>query len=173
NISVSVTLSAVTIAPTAVTAVNGGAGAASLGAFKSIKADLKGGNDVFSIDPAAGFKVTGATSISLGDGDNTLNMITSGKIELAALTVKGGDGVDTVTVQGGMGTGSVISGAPSFSYLSGGSTTTLSDINFSSTAKVTATEGAGVITNNVLATNVNVAKTFTASLGSSNPAQVS
>jgi hypothetical protein len=173
DITVNVTLTGATITPNAGTTVNGGAGAATLGAFKSIKADLKGGNDVFSIDPAAGFKVTGPTSIALGDGDNTLNLVTTGKIELTALTVKGGDGVDTVTVQGGTGTNSVVAGAASFTYLNGGSTTTLTDINFGSTAKVTATEGAGVITNNVIATNVNVAKMFTAILGSSNPAQVS
>jgi len=171
DITVNVTATGATITGNAGTTVNG-AGSATVGTFKSIKADLKGGDDVFSIDPAAGFKVTGATSITLGDGDNTLNMITTGKIELAALTVKGGDGMDTVTVQGGAGTNSVVNGAALFSYLNGGSTTNLTDIKFGTTAKVVATEGAGLDTNDVLGTNLTVVKTLAASLGSSNPAQV-
>jgi hypothetical protein len=138
------------------------------GAASSIKADLKGGDDSLNIDPASPFKVTGSVSFTLGDGDNTLDLTTSEAITLGSLTVKGGDGFDSVTLQPGIGLGSRVSGPATFSYSSGGSDTSLNDTDFGSSMKLTT--GDAVATGNSFeATTVSVLKTITADLGNSNP----
>lgn len=141
------------------------------GSVKSIKADFHGGSDAIAIDPAADFVMSGTASITLGDGNNSLDMVTTQKIALKGLTVKGGDGIDLVTIQGGAGKGSLI-GATSMSYANGGSTTVLSNLTFTSGVSLTATD-AVAISNGVTATNIAVAKTFSASLGTSTAALAS
>ena len=139
------------------------------GTVTSMKVDLKGGADTFLIDGTVPFTVPGAVAVALGDGDNTLDLTTTGKIDLGSLAVTGGDGADTVTVVAGDGTGSRVVGAAAFTYGPGGSTTTLAELAFGSTVKVTAGDATGT-PNGVDATDVTVAKTFTASLGNSFPA---
>lgn len=136
------------------------------GIVKNIRADMKGGGDDFSIDSGAAFTPAGAVSIALGDGNNTLTLSTTGALELSSLTVTGGDGSDDVTVKGGAS--SAVAGAGKFTYLNGGSTTTLDNVDF---ASVTITAGNGS-TNDVSISNLTVTKTVSAALSNSNPALV-
>jgi hypothetical protein len=174
GVTLKVTAGDVTLTPDADTTISSGAPGVPLtlpGVVKSIKADLKGSDDTLLIDNTVDFVVTGPVAITLGDGNNTLNLTTAGKITLGALTVKGADGTDTVTIQGGAGTGSTI-GPASFNYANGGSTTTLGDVRFN--VGVTLIAGDAVTAPNaVTATNVTVVKTFSAALANSNPALVS
>jgi hypothetical protein len=142
------------------------------GTVTSMKVDLKGGADTFLIDGTVPFTVPGAVAVVLGDGDNTLDFTTTGKIELGTLAVTGGDGSDTVTVVAGDGTASRVVGAAAFTYGPGGSTTTLAEVAFGSTIKVTAGDAVG-IPNTIDATDVTTAKAVTANLGNSFPALVS
>jgi hypothetical protein len=167
GVTLKVTPAGVTLTSDGTTSINGLTNPVTLPAIKSIKADLKGGDDTLSIDSTSGFAVTGLVGITLGDGDNTLNLTTTGKIELGALIVKGGDGADTVTVQGGVSAGSVVKGAASFGYANGGSNTTLADVQFALGAKVTAGD-AGGSSNDLTATTV-TGKIFTVDLGNSFP----
>jgi hypothetical protein len=139
-------------------------------AVTSIKVDLKGGGDLLSLDTTAPFVVSGAVSINLGDGNNTLDLTTSGQIDLGGLTVKGGDGTDTVTMNGAVG--SRVVKAASLTYADGGSTTTLTNVAFGVGVKLTALDAVSVA-NTVEATNVTVAKTFNAALGNSTGALAS
>ena len=91
------------------------------------------------MDPTVDLLVPGAVSLTLGDGNNVLDLTTNNVITLGSLIVKGGDRSDTVTVQGGAFLGSRINGAASFSYANGGSDTALGDIEFGVGVKVTAT----------------------------------
>jgi hypothetical protein len=156
-----------TLTPDATTTINGPAVVP--GTVKSIKADFKGGDDTVSIHPTDGFKVTGTTAITLGDGNNTLDLVTTGVLDLAALTVKGGDGTDALTIQGGAN--SVINKAATFSFLNGGSTTTLTDIRFGLGVNLKAGDAIGN-PNSVSGTNVQVARVFTANMGNSVPGTV-
>jgi hypothetical protein len=172
---ITVTGANVVLTPDVDTAINNpanpGVQVALPGSVKSIKADFHGGNDAIAFDPTADFVMSGAASIILGDGNNTLDMITTQQIALSGLTVKGGDGTDAVTIRGGAGKGSLI-GATSMSFLNGGSNTILSDLKFTAGLTLSATD-AVAISNNVDATNVTVIKTFSASLGTSTAALVS
>jgi hypothetical protein len=140
------------------------------GTVKSIKANLLGGADTVSIDGAADFIVPGSVSLNLGDGNNTLNLTTTGKITLTGLTVTGGDGLDTINVSGG--TGSTIGGTAKFTLGNGGTVTNLTGVGFSGvsfTAGEAAGDGVTEPTNSVVGTNLTVTKTFTAGLGNGNP----
>lgn len=175
GITLKVTGTDVTLTPDAGTAVGTSAPGDAVtipGVVKSIKADLKGGADVVAIDGTAPFQLAGPVTISLGDGANTLDLVTTGKIQLSALTVKAGDGLDTVTVSGGTTASSLVTGAASFSYGTGGSSTTLSDIKVGTTLKVTAGDAGGQ-PNEVVANNLTVVGPMTASLNNANPATVS
>jgi hypothetical protein len=163
------------ITPDAGTSVNGGAvGAPALvsGTVKSIVANFKGGADDVSIDGTAAFTVPGAVSITLGDGDNVLNMSTTGKIDVGSLIVKGTDGSDTVTVQGGPGAGSQVKGATSFNYANGGSVTTLRDMRFGVGVSVIAGESASA-PNEVIVEDATIVASLVASLSNSLIANVS
>ena len=138
------------------------------GTVTSIKADLKGGGDTVALDPTAILNVPGAVSFTLGDGDNRLDLSSTLNITMGSLTVKGGDGEDVVIVQGGVGEGSKINGAASFTYANGGSETTLGDVDIGIGMKVTAGDGTGNPNNVTLAT-VTIAKSLQADLGNSNP----
>lgn len=106
GLTITVTATDVTIDPDASTFLNSkalGDSETFLGVVKTIKADFKGGNDSISISPTLPFVVPGAVSFLLGDGDNTLDLTTDKVITLGSLFTKGGDGLDTVTVQAGIG----------------------------------------------------------------------
>jgi hypothetical protein len=139
-----------------------------VGQVKSIKADFKGGNDTVAVDNVLAFNVTGPVAIKLGDGNNVLDLVTSGAITLGGLTVTGGDGTDTVNVSGGAG--SKIGGTATFTYANGGSETNLTGVSYTAVT-VTATEGTG-IPNNVTANGISVLKTLSAATGSSFPAVI-
>ena len=68
------------------------------GTIKTIKADFKGGSDEVSVRPTDDFVLTGTVSLKLGEGDNTLDLVTTGRIGLRGLSVAAADGIDTVTV---------------------------------------------------------------------------
>src|SRR5262245_33887956 len=164
DVTLTVTPTNVTLTGNGGTTVNGVAAPVILGTTKSIKADLKGGNDTLSIDGTASFSLTGSASITLGDGDNILNLVTTGKIDIGSLTVKAGDGSDIVTVQGGTGLGSQVKGAASFNFANGGSTANFTDVRFGAGLTVVATDAIG-IPNEVVGTNTTVVKSVSANLG--------
>ncbi len=166
-----VTAGDVTLTPNGDTSINtevAGAPRTLVGIVKSIRADLKGGGDAVWINSNAAFSLSGAVMIALGDGNNTLTMNTSGVLRMASLTVTGGDGSDVVTVQGGAT--SAVTGAGKFTYLNGGSTTTLDNVDF---ASVTVKAGNGVANpNEVSLSNLTVTRTVSTALANSNPALV-
>jgi len=91
GLTLSVTPTEVTVDPDANNKVNNAADGDPVpftGLVKSIRVDLKGGNDSTDINTTQSFNVSGAVSIMLGDGDNTLDFTTSSTISLGSLTVK-------------------------------------------------------------------------------------
>jgi hypothetical protein len=81
----------------------------------SVKTLMKDGDDDVRLAITTDFILSGTASFDLGDGDNTLQLLTTGKIGLAGLSVTAGDGKDTVTVAGGFGKGSQVTGNASIS----------------------------------------------------------
>src|SRR5262249_54915281 len=67
----------------------------------AIRAVMKDGNDTVFLDPAADLVLSGISTFDLGDGDNVLQLSTTGKLDLGGLTVLAGDGLDKVTIAGG------------------------------------------------------------------------
>jgi hypothetical protein len=161
----------VTVTPDANTTIVGsvlGAPAIFAGTLRSIKIDMKGGDDDISIDGAAPFQLSGAVKIALGDGNNNLDLSTTGAFSTGAMTVTAGDGSDTVNiVSDGTGT---INGAARFTFNNGGSNTTLEGLTLAS-VNVTAGDAVGV-PNDVTLTDVTIARTVNVSLANSNPAIV-
>lgn len=136
------------------------------GTVTSIKANLLGGADVLAANPTSPFGVTGPVAVNLGDGNNQLNLSTTGLVTLGGLTYTGGDGSDDVTVGGGAG--SAIGGMTKITVSHGGGTTALTGIGFSAVTYTAGEEGA--TPNAVTGTNLNVTGTFSAALGNSFPA---
>jgi hypothetical protein len=122
----------------------------------SLKADLKGGNDSFSIDPTSKFTLTGPASIKLGDGNNNLDLVTNQELELGGLTVYAGDGADTVDVAAGAGLGKV-TGLAKVDLGIGASILVISETKFTGPAGLKISAG----TLSVTGTNVTVDKTLT------------
>jgi hypothetical protein len=89
------------------TAITGGTSFQNVTALRAVLAD---GNDSLAIDTTAAFRLPGAVTVDLGDGQNALALSTSGKLELGSLTVTAGDGADSVTVAGGAGLESQVTG---------------------------------------------------------------
>ena len=158
-----VTASDVTITPDAATSVNGEAAGTAVIIAKSVtglKVSLRGGNDSFSIDNAADFKLSGAANIDMGDGNNTVNLITSGQLELGSLTIIGGDGEDDVTAQAA---GSKISGSVVLKYGVGGSHTNFVAIDVFGAGGINLSAGEG--DDEFTANFVDVSKAFVANTG--------
>jgi hypothetical protein len=66
----------------------------------SLRAALKGGDDAFLLLDATSLNLPDGAAFDLGDGDNVLDLSTSsGQILLGELTVKAGDGFDTVSIK--------------------------------------------------------------------------
>jgi len=131
-VTLKVTSTDVTLTPDGATAINGQAAGTPVtltGAATTLKAALKSGADSLAIDAAADVILPGGAKVDLGDGDNTLNFTTDGKIELRSLSVVGGDGTDTVTVDAGTGLGK-ITGPASFDGRVGYLFLTLQDLQF-------------------------------------------
>ena len=62
---------------------------------------MKDGNDLIDIDAAAAFDISGNASFDLGDGANTLRMVTSDALSIGGnLIVKAADGFDTIDLDG-------------------------------------------------------------------------
>lgn len=161
----------VTLTPDIDTTISGhptGGTAVFNGTLRSIKIDMKGGDDVVSIDGTAPFQLAGAVKINLGDGSNSLDLSTAGAFSIGALSVTAGDGADTVNiVSGSAGT---INGAVRFAFANGGSDTTLDGLTLAS-LNVTAGDAVGV-PNDVTLNDVKIARTVNLSLANSNPALV-
>lgn len=138
------------------------------GVVRTIKIDMKGGDDNVSIDGTLPFQVTGAVKIGLGDGNNILNLSTTGMFSTGALTVTAGDGADTVAIAGDAN--SAINGAARFTFNNGGSSTTIDGVTMAS-LNVTAGDAVGT-PNDVTLTDVTIARSVNVSLGNSNPAIV-
>jgi hypothetical protein len=89
------------------TTITGGTSFPNVTALRAVLAD---GNDSLAIDNTAAFNLPGAVTVDLGDGQNALALSTNAKLDLGALTVTAGDGADLVTVAGGAGQASKITG---------------------------------------------------------------
>jgi hypothetical protein len=135
------------------------------GPMTALKVDLGGGDDSLTIDGSNDFVLPGGASLTLGDGNNTLGLSTSGKIDLAKLSVQGGDGADTVTVAGGANRGSRVTGPAAFDLGPGDSTTSLTRVDFPGTAGVRLSAGPGSVTGSLTTLNVTVAKALRAAVG--------
>src|SRR5262249_4682449 len=101
------------------TTVNGQAAVTLPGAATSLSANLHGGDDTLAIDPNSDFVLTGAAAINLGDGTNTLNLTTTGRLSLGSLAVTSGPGSNLVTLN--PAAGGTVTGPASFAFGPGGS----------------------------------------------------
>ena len=135
------------------------------GPLTTITADLKGGDDSFSIDGTSDFTLSGLLTVRLGDGDNILSLGTSGRLTVGGLAVRAGDGTDTVTVAGGGGLASQVTGTATFDYGIGDSVTTLTEVNFPGPAGVRLADARVAGTSTLTATNVVVARGVRADVG--------
>jgi large repetitive protein len=120
----------VTLTPDASTQINGKAAGTPVtltGAARTLKASLKEGDDSIAIVNTADFVLTRGAAFDLGEGNNTLDLSTTGRIGLGSLAVKAGDGNDTVTVRGGLGDGSTIATGATFDLGAGAVNLVLGD----------------------------------------------
>jgi hypothetical protein len=92
----------------------------------SVKAVMKGGNDEILSNPIGPFSLSGAANFDLGDGDNTLGLSTAGVITLGSLTVKAGDGDDSITLSGLAG--SKVNGNASFDMKAGDTSVQMNNV---------------------------------------------
>ena len=91
--------SAVTITGLANTQIDDGDVAKTFTGVQSLKVVLGDGND--RVESDAEFFLVGALNFDLGDGDNTLNLMPSvGRLFGGKLSVKAGDGSDTINIHG-------------------------------------------------------------------------
>lgn len=152
----------VTVTPDATTDVGGGNGVAQVfaGTATSLVADMKGGDDAIDIDPASAFILTGAATFKMGDGNSFIFMNTTAKIDLGSLSVTTGDGFDSLSIAGGVGLGSKVSGNATFDFKNGPADVNFADIDFPGAGGVkvkVATKGGSASVN---LSNVDVAKTL-------------
>ncbi len=143
------------------------AGGASFTGVSAVRAALGRGNDAFAISATADFKLSGALSVNLGNGDNDFTLATAGKIDLGGVAVTGGTGSDTVIVSGGAGLGSRVGGVAAFNYNGGESATTFADIAFGGAGGVAVSATGAGNASSLSATAVTVANTLTAAFGTS------
>src|SRR5262245_56508760 len=129
----------------------------------SVKAVMKGGNDEILSNPVGPFALTGAANLDLGDGNNSLGITTAGQVTLGSLTVKAGDGDDSITVAGI--TGSTVTGNVSFDLKAGNTDIHLNNlqINGAGGLKYNATDGADSL--NMLGVKLSKAATVSTGLG--------
>jgi len=120
-------------------------------AAKALSAKMGDGDDTLQADAATAFALTGAATIDLGGGDNTLTLSTAEKLDLGKLTVTAGDGNDKITVRGGLSKGSQILGAAQFNtgigtvdVALGGDGIAFGDLNIKGALGVTSDGGHGV-----------------------------
>ena len=128
----------VTLTPDATTAINAaepGEAVTLTGQARSLRAVLRGGVDTLTFDPAADVVLPDGASFNLGDGENTLSLVTAGRVELGRLAVTAGEGLDTVNVDAGVGLGRV-RGPVTFNYGDGASVTRLFDLRLPGPAGV-------------------------------------
>jgi hypothetical protein len=112
------------------------------GPINSIKVTTFGGADQVSISDLSDFVLPGFAQFDLGDGSNTLKLVTTGQLSIGALTVKGGDGLDTTQIDAAAG--SQIGTSALFQYGIGGSTTTMKHLAFPGAGQVTLAAADGV-----------------------------
>lgn len=158
----------ITLTPDATTSIAGsvpGAAVTLPGSVTGLRATLGDGNDVLSIDTAAAFNLRGAATVNLGNGDNALNLRTTGRLDLGTLAVTGGTGTDDAVVRGGVGLGSRVTGTATFKYGAGETDTELSDVGFFGSGGVQVTASGVGNRADVFASNVTVANTLKATAG--------
>lgn len=108
---------------------------------RAIRANLKGGDDILSADPAAPFALGGALSVDLGDGNNALDLQPASNLGLGALTVRATSGADVIRMTGPDGGPSWVVGNVHLALGEGGSTTTLSGLDILGRMNLAAGEG--------------------------------
>jgi hypothetical protein len=77
----------------------------------ALRADLKGGSDVFRLLESA-LVLPGGADFYLGNGDNLLDLTTVQALQLGALTVTAGDGLDQIFLRSPAAAGSGITPGP-------------------------------------------------------------
>jgi hypothetical protein len=113
------------------------------GAVTSLRATLNGGDDTLGIPTTADLTLPGSVTVDLGDGNNVLSLDTSGKIDLGSLTVRAGDGLDSIGLSGGGGMGSRVVGAATIALGDGNSTVNVTAVDFQGPSGVRLTAGEG------------------------------
>jgi hypothetical protein len=120
------------------------------GAPVSLRAVLAGGDDGFLLLDATSLRLPGGADFDLGDGDNTLDLsTTNGTLSFGALTVKAGDGFDTVSIKSprdaasGIATGKRQHQPVSFSFGDGGYQAAVDYFNIPGRGGFLVTAGAG------------------------------
>ena len=131
----------ITVTGDATTAIIGGP---TFPNVRSIWAVLKGGDDAVSLASPA-LALAGWSTFDVGDGNNSLSLIATGKLSLGPLLVKAGDGDDVVAISG-----SAASEVKGNAFLSLGAGDTSVSLNALAVrgrrASVVATEGSDALT---------------------------
>ncbi len=161
-VTIRVVGTSVTVTGNAGTLVGGLPFVSGIGVVNAVQATMNGGDDSLRIDPAASFLIPGSFSVNLGPGNNVLGLQTAGRISLGSLGAVADAGNDTITVAGGAGTGSIITGTASISTGSGADAVVLSRITVAGAVAIVTGRGADVLTVQDSSTFLN---TFAASLG--------
>jgi len=121
-------------------------GGPTLNGVTSIRATMKGGDDIVGISELTPFSLSGAANFDLGDGDNALNLRTMVQLTLGSLSVIAGDGDDNLSVVAPAG--SAVTGNLSLDLTAGDTTVDLVNvaINGAGGFKYNAADGDDILT---------------------------
>lgn len=110
TVEILVTAFAVVLTPDNTTRINAGAAGATavLGTATALRASMGNGNDLVYTHFGEDFSLPRGATFDLGEGNDTLRLITDGKLSLGNLAVRGGDGDDLIAVRGGVVDGGTI-----------------------------------------------------------------
>jgi hypothetical protein len=102
SISLRVDSSAVVVTPGSDTRINGGDPGVAVtlqGVVRSLRADLKGGDDSLAADTAVPFSLPGGVTVQLGSGNNQMQFATPGqKIMLGPVSIAAGIGSNEIQI---------------------------------------------------------------------------
>lgn len=114
TLTIRIDSSAVVLTPDSDTRINGGDPGVAVtlqGVVRSLKADLKGGDDTLLSDASAPFSLPGGVTVQLGSGNNQIRLATPGeKIMLGPVSIAAGIGsneIDIASQPGGTVTGAM------------------------------------------------------------------
>lgn len=134
------TASTVLVTGQGATTVDGQA-SKSFAGIRSARVNLRDGNDVLVADPAGDLDLARSLTVDLGGGDNTLTLAPGGKLSLGGLSVRAGDGADTVELSAGAAPEQVVFGAVSLALGDGDTSTSVFGVELSGGLRLSTGDG--------------------------------